>query len=506
MQGGIGPFITRLANQPEVQDYLERLNNITQIKERNILAETVSGVDEINDIVDIFNQVNSGGTKLSKGDLALAKIGADWPEARREMQACLQKWEGHGFRFNLDWLLRCVNALLTGQADFSFLSDDSISTADIQGGLKRAEKHIDNALNLIAGRLGLDDQYLLRSPNSLPAIVRYFDKVGGLPATIQQSKLLYWYIQTMLWGRYSSQIETVIRQDLLTIDKSDDALATLISRMRQYRRDLRVYPDDLEDWSRGSRFYPLLYMLTRVYGARDFGSGIPLSKHLLGGMNRLELHHIFPKSKLSQHGFTTRAERNSLANFTFLTKQTNLEISAKDPEIYFEQYEGKHPGVLASHWIPLDRDLWQYKNYPDFLAERRKLLAQAANDFLYRLRHGTLPASPAADRLPASDAAALPANIASEAEEAVLHETMNWLERQGLPRGEYAYELVEDNELIAIIDLAWPDGIQTGLSQPVALMIDESEETLDAVRKQGYVYFKNAPALRRYVETKIIGQ
>ena len=36
-------------------------------------------------IVDIFNQVNSGGTKLSKGDLALAKIGAEWPQAREEI-------------------------------------------------------------------------------------------------------------------------------------------------------------------------------------------------------------------------------------------------------------------------------------------------------------------------------------------------------------------------------------------------------------------------------------
>ena len=39
----------------------------------------------IDDVVDIFNRVNSGGTKLSKGDLALAKVCAGWPEARQEM-------------------------------------------------------------------------------------------------------------------------------------------------------------------------------------------------------------------------------------------------------------------------------------------------------------------------------------------------------------------------------------------------------------------------------------
>jgi hypothetical protein len=43
-------------------------------------------------VVDIFNRVNSGGTRLSKGDLALAKICADWPEARDTMKAKLKEW------------------------------------------------------------------------------------------------------------------------------------------------------------------------------------------------------------------------------------------------------------------------------------------------------------------------------------------------------------------------------------------------------------------------------
>ena len=38
-------------------------------------AETVIGDDQtIDDVVDLFNEVNARGTELSKGDLALAKI------------------------------------------------------------------------------------------------------------------------------------------------------------------------------------------------------------------------------------------------------------------------------------------------------------------------------------------------------------------------------------------------------------------------------------------------
>lgn len=70
--------------------------------------------------------MDSGGTKLSKGDLALAKICADWPEARDTFKKALKGCADSGYRFNLDWLLRSVNTVLTGEAKFSFLHEKSM--------------------------------------------------------------------------------------------------------------------------------------------------------------------------------------------------------------------------------------------------------------------------------------------------------------------------------------------------------------------------------------------
>jgi uncharacterized protein with ParB-like and HNH nuclease domain len=64
------------------------LNTIDGIKNIELHIEKVVGEDKSVDmVVDIFSRVNSGGTKLSKGDLALAKICATWPEARQEMKS-----------------------------------------------------------------------------------------------------------------------------------------------------------------------------------------------------------------------------------------------------------------------------------------------------------------------------------------------------------------------------------------------------------------------------------
>lgn len=101
-----------------------RINRISQIREIELHDETVTGEDKTVDVVvDLFNKVNSGGTKLSKGDLALAKLCAAWPQAREELQRRLAKWEAAGFRFTMDWLLRTVNAIVTGRAEFSALSE-----------------------------------------------------------------------------------------------------------------------------------------------------------------------------------------------------------------------------------------------------------------------------------------------------------------------------------------------------------------------------------------------
>jgi hypothetical protein len=132
---GLGELAAQFGTNPElapmVGEFIGRLSQLFGITEIDLHIEEVTGADKtLNVVVDIFNRVNSGGTKLSKGDLALAKICADWPEGRDAMKAKLKQWSDHGYSFNLDWLLRSVNTVLTGEAKFLYLHDKS--TPEIQ--------------------------------------------------------------------------------------------------------------------------------------------------------------------------------------------------------------------------------------------------------------------------------------------------------------------------------------------------------------------------------------
>ena len=76
-------------------------------------------------------------------------------------------------------------------------------------------------------------------------------------------------------------------------------------------------------------------MLTRVHHALDWDTGVELANEMLGKLNRLQVHHIFPKALLYKNGYS-RAEVNAIGNFTFLTQDTNLKVSDRDPSVYLE--------------------------------------------------------------------------------------------------------------------------------------------------------------------------
>ncbi|WP_246479740.1 hypothetical protein [Kaustia mangrovi] len=420
------------------------------------------------------------------------------------MKAKLKDWSVAGYNFNLDRLLRSVNTALTGEAKFQFLHDKSAE--EIQDGLKRANKHIDRCLNMIGGRLGLDHDQVLFGRFAIPVMVRYLDQRSGQMNEQERDKLLFWFVQAGMWGRFSGSVESSIDQDLAALEGPDGGLDKLLEQLRLWHGSLRVEPGHFTGWSLGARFYPVLYLLTRMGEAKDWGSGLPLKAGMLGKMSSLEVHHIFPKSQLYKRDFK-RAEVNALANFCFLTKDTNLVISDRLPEGYFPEVEKAHPGALASQWIPADPALWKMDRFRDFLEVRKELLAAEVNTRMEALLHGDNRwLSGAPTPAPSRD---LPiGGIASEEEEDELEAVNDWIESQGHPRGVLAFDCADPESGVqkAVFDLAWPNGIQEELSQPVALLLNEGSDVIAIANQAGYRCFVSVPEFKRYVQTEILAR
>lgn len=473
-------------------NYLDVLNKLNNIKDTDLYISNVTGEDKTIDVVvEIFNNVNTGGTKLNKGDLALAKICSMWPDARSEMKKYLKQLQSAGYYFSLEWLLRCVTVYMTGRPYFAEL--DKYSIEDFKDALYKTEQMIGLCLDHIGSRLGLDHDRVLASKFAIATMIGYIHAQPSAKLdNAHWNKLMYWYIHTFLWGRYASSTESKMAQDMNVIQEGE-GVEGLLRLIRQQRGDLKLTPEDFWGWSTGARFYPLLYLLTRMNHAKDFGSGLELTHNLLGKNSTLEVHHIFPKDILYKAG-KSKSIVNSLANYAFLTKETNLEISNRRPEEYMPYYAGKQPGALESNWIPINPELWKVENYEVFLQKRRELLARGANEFLQSLYNDSIPQTSIenfADRLAP--------NVLNEEEENQLAEVSNWMEENGLNSGERNY-VIEDNGNDVILDLAWPDGVQTGLSKPLALLLNESDDVYSAANRAGYTYLTSIQDFKEYVK------
>ena len=216
------------------------------------------------------------------------------------------------------------------------------------------------------------------------------------------------------------------------------------------------------------------------------------------------MHHIFPKAQLYKRNFS-KAEVNSLANFCFLTKDTNLDISDRLPEEYFPEVERAHPGALASQWIPSDPALWRIENYAQFLEARKQLLADEVNRRMEELLHGdTRWLSGAGAAVPVGERPK--GGISSEEEEQQLNGLRAWMLERGLPDGEFSFDFAdaESGEQIAVFDLAWPQGIQEELSGPVAVLLNEGTEVLAIASQAGYRCFTSIESFKSYVEAEVL--
>lgn len=481
--------IERLATDAKNWPYVGRLLKLQNLLEKDFHAEQITGPDKTTDVVvEIFNRVNSGGTKLSKGDLALAKICAEWPGARPTMRSYLQRWDDDGYDFSLDWLLRNVNAVATGRAPFSAL--DAVSADEFEQALTGAADHINLVLDEVASRLGLDHARVLPGRPAIAVLARLLSENGGeFRDAAQRDKALYWYVHAALSGRFAGSTETYLNQDLASVS-GPRGVDDLIGRLRRWRRSLTIKPDDLQGAGKGARYYPLVYLVSRVLGARDFGGGQEVAVAA-----DLRVQPLFGKVVLSRAGYRP-AEINAIANFVLVTPETAPEIARLRPEDYLGRAEESFPGLLASHCLPDDPSLWQVERYRDFLAARRKLLATSANEILEGLHSGARVDARRLPRVVVRAGGEDEIDIRAEEVGALVDELVGL----GLATPERDAEIPdpETGRALSVAEAVWPDGLQPGQGAPVVLELDPDDADLPRMAELGYEVFTSVEALRGY--------
>ncbi|MBF6568055.1 MAG: DUF262 domain-containing protein [Candidatus Binataceae bacterium] len=354
----------------------------------------------------IFSRVNSQGTQLTGAEIYIASIIPHWRGISTEFRKYRGDLRKDGYDLDLTFLMRAITTTACDVPQIKKLAD-KVSHGDLKRSqLDRLWRESKRAINLVKQCLReglfLDKTKFILSKNALVPLVYYVAKSRG--KRLDRKAMMKYFLVSQLGGHYGAGGETVLRRDLKYLsepgtrptDGLRELLAVAIAEAKQEYRGLRISHNQITGITSKNVILLLMYIAMRKKRAEDFGLSEPQGLENISS-DELQLHHIFPfdfmmkDNKARQYqedrALTPRKYReqvNDIANITFLSQKTNVQIGNVSPWQYLGNETSKES--RRAHFIPEERELWKPENFDKFLDRRRRMLAKAINSLVRSLR------------------------------------------------------------------------------------------------------------------------
>ena len=336
--------------------------------------------DDYETVAEIFNRVNTGGRRLSKGDLVLGSLAARWHGGREVIEAFEESLRDVEWGINREVLLRIMSVLTVGSPNHIRLLDLKTERQWSEGWAK-TENAVRRAVDFIRADAGVPSRSLLPTEYVvvIPAVLLH-DRRGQLAAG-EAERLARWLYLASAFGHYSGSLETTLATDINLARSGGTDVVEALGRAAQEPRTpgARLTAEDLRGKTNRSPLLRLMQLRAVQQKAQSWWSHLAITDHPIAKGLSVEVHHIFPRAWLKKNGLGAHPELDTVANFGFLSKYDNIKISAGDPADYLQQATEEE---LRSQWVPLDPQLWKVDRFDDFCRERRQLIAKALNEML----------------------------------------------------------------------------------------------------------------------------
>ena len=330
---------------------------------------------DIDDVLEIFIRVNSGGTKLSKSDLLFSTIVANWTDGREEIEDLLENInkKGDGFKFDKDFIMRACLVLND--------SPVSLKTQNFQGNIDGISQNWDAIKSAIEKTVDLMVEFgfdggRLTSQLAIIPIAYYFFKGGNNTDSSKKDMKIY-LIRALLkqiYGGHSDTVLTKIRRiinDSIEDGKNDFPLNELLNADLGKNKSLIITKDDLEEIFKYKKGPYTFMVLSLLY------SNLKL--------DQIHFHqdHIHPKSSFKKKNLKDKfkdwdLKKDMLPNLQLLEGTENQKKNNTPFKEWLENNFTKDDEkriFLSKNYIPEDVDL-SFKNFEDFFERRKKILKE----------------------------------------------------------------------------------------------------------------------------------
>ena len=370
------------------QLYTHNLQNLKDILNIDLPEQIIPPEATLNEAIDVFDRVNSLGTKLTEAELALTHVTGKWPQARRVLKRKIDQLSESNFEFDLTFMTRSLVVVVTDHALYDHIHHSP--QEQLMDGWNRLARILDYLTNILATQAFIHSTQDLSTTNALVPLIKYLDiNDCRFPDEKTLKNALHWLYIALIHQRYTGQTDQRLERDINIVASESNPWNSLLNQIVDQRGRKDVSANDFEGRGTSHPLYKMSFILAKSRRSVDWFNGITLGTQT-GDRYRIHSHHIFPQSVLYKNGFDSNNHVhvqfvNAIANRAFLTGETNIDISDRYPADYLPEVEERYPGTLQSQLIPMDRNLWKIENYREFLAARRELISKTLNEYLESL-------------------------------------------------------------------------------------------------------------------------
>lgn len=335
--------------------------------------------DSLDDVLDIFIRVNSGGTVLSKTDLLFSTVVSHWDKARDEIENLLKTINniGEKYKFTNDFIMRsCLYFLdlpVTLKVE-AFKQDSVMSIKDNWDNIKKA---IINTVKLL-NEFGFNSENIISYVAITP--VAYYLYKDGLVNSATKFELRKYIVVAQLkqiFGTAGNSALSSIRE-VLKNSKKPFSLNLLESIRFTGDRTLKFSANEidslLDDLNIGAYTFMVLSLLypNLKYSQKGFHQD---HMHPYSAFDKKEVYQSLNLSSETLEEW--RQLRNKLPNLQLLEGREN---ESKNATSLVEWLKDKSNSENAKYLPP--NISYELSNFENFMEERKKLFATALKEIL----------------------------------------------------------------------------------------------------------------------------
>jgi uncharacterized protein with ParB-like and HNH nuclease domain len=329
----------------------------------------------LDEVVEIFIRVNSGGTKLGKSDLLFSLIKTNWSEVTEKMEKLLERINQLGYAFDQDFVLKTCLTLLDKRAKYNPEKFRETDTLDqIQKNWESIGDAIKNVVDFLYNKTFIRNDKALPSPNALiPIIYLHYHYKGEFQK--KENDIREYLLRSLLSSVFTSNVDYTIDSliDQIKKQKTFDLKEIFTVIQDKTNHNIEITEQRLLEMGYKHENNPLIFSLWYDVNYRPSYEG-----------NKPHVDHIFPQALLKGvkelNAETNRLKRkysdekiNKLANCMLLEAHTNWNKSDAPPKKWLKE---QSEDFLEKHLIPRDTDLWELERYEDFIAAREEKIKQ----------------------------------------------------------------------------------------------------------------------------------